>query len=128
MRSTVGPRRPSVVPEVCVKCEYLCPTLIGIDIDAKRNDWISLDLVECAIKDVNLGLVFLVDSATEDILHDAIFESSPDGVVWVIMIFELFKTRLIVFFLAGRFEPSSDMYTSLQKWPFRVWGGQAVPR
>ena len=98
MRSTVGPRRPSVVPEVCVKCEYLCPTLIGIDIDAKRNDWISLDLVECAIKDVNLGLVFLVDSATEDILHDAIFESSPDGVVWVIMIFELFKTRLIVFF------------------------------
>jgi hypothetical protein len=60
------------------------PKLIGIDIDAKRNEWISLDLMECASKDVNLGLIFLVDLATEDILHDAIFESSPDGVVWVI--------------------------------------------
>ena len=60
--------------------------LIGIDIDAKRNDWISLDLMECASKDLNLGLEFLVDSATEDILHDAIFESSSDGVVWVIIV------------------------------------------
>jgi hypothetical protein len=65
---------------------FVVSTLIGIvDIDAKRNDWISLDLMECAFKDVNLGLVFLVDSATEDILHDAVFESSPDGVVWVII-------------------------------------------
>ena len=60
--------------------------LIGIDIDAKRNDWISLDLMECAFRDLNLGLEFLVDSATEDILHDSIFESSSDGVVWVIIV------------------------------------------
>ena len=31
-------------------------------------------------------------------------------------------------FGAGYFEPSSDMYTSLQNWRLRVWGGQAVPR
>ena len=72
-----------------------------IDIDAKRNDWISLDLIECAFtgKDVNLGLIFLVDSATEDILHDAMFESSPDGMVWVItiVVMKYLKTRLIVF-------------------------------
>lgn len=71
--------------------------LIGIDIDAKRNDWISLDLMECASKDLNLGLEFLVDSATEDILHDAIFESSSDGVVWVIIVVMIYylKTRLM---------------------------------
>ena len=91
--------------------------LIGIDIDAKRNDWISLDLMECAFKDVNLGLVFLVDSATEDILHDAIFESSPDGVTWVsivvIGLFEIEINSVFLFWFAGRFEPSSDMYPSL---------------
>ena len=57
--------------------------------------------MKCAFKDVNLrlGLVFLVDSATEDILHDAIFESSPDGVVWVItVVMNYLKTRLMVFF------------------------------
>ena len=64
-----------------MRVSLVVPTLIGIDIDAQRNDWISLDLMECAFT-VNLGLVFLVDSATEVILHDAIFESSPDGVVW----------------------------------------------
>lgn len=73
--------------------------LIGIDIDAKRNDWISLDLMECASKDLNLGLEFLVDSATEDILHDAIFESSSDGVVWVIMVVMIYylKTRFLIY-------------------------------
>ena len=73
--------------------------LIGIDIDAKRNDWISLDLMECASKDLNLGLEFLVDSATEDILHDAIFESSSDGVVWVIIVVMIYylKTRFLIY-------------------------------
>ena len=73
--------------------------LIGIDIDAKRNDWISLDLMQCASKDLNLGLEFLVDSATEDILHDAIFESSSDGVVWVIMVVMIYylKTRFLIY-------------------------------
>ena len=88
-----------------------------VDIDAKGNDWISLDLMECAFKDVNLGLVFLVDSATEDILHDAIFESSPDGVTWVsivvIGLFEIEINSVFLFWFAGRFEPSSDMYPSL---------------
>lgn len=69
--------------------------LIDIDIDAKGNDWISLDLMECAVKDVNMGLVFLVDSATEDILHDAVFESSPDGMTWVsIVVIELFESEI----------------------------------
>ena len=97
-----------------MRVSCVVPTLIGIDIDAKRNDWISLDLMKCAFKDVNLrmGFVFLVDSATEDILHDAIFESSPDGVVWVIMNHFL-NTRLIYVFFTGCFEPSSDMFTSL---------------
>ena len=84
-----------------MRVSCVVPTLIGIDIDAKRNDWISLDLMKCAFKDVNLrmGFVFLVDSATEDILHDAIFESSPDGVVWVItVVMNYLKTRLMVFF------------------------------
>ena len=69
--------------------------LIDIDIDAKGNDWISLDLMECTLKDVNMGLVFLVDSATEDILHDAVFEWSPDGVTWVsIVVIELFESEI----------------------------------
>jgi hypothetical protein len=59
--------------------------LIDVDTDAKRNDWISLDLMQCVLLDGNLGLVFLVDLATEDILHDAIIEWSPDGVIWVIL-------------------------------------------
>ena len=94
---------------------FVAPALINIDIDAKRNDWISLDLMKCAFKDANLGLIFLVDSATEDILHDAIFESSPDRVVWVIIVvlYYYLKTRLIAF-LVGRFEPTSDMYISVQ--------------
>jgi hypothetical protein len=76
---------------------------------------------------VNLGLVFLVDSATEDILQDAIFKSSPDGVVWVIIVvIKLFGNETNSwFFFAGRLESSSDMYTSLQNWRL---GGQAVPR
>lgn len=81
-----------------MRVSFVVPTLIGTDIDAKRNDWISLDLMQCAFKDVNdLGLVFLVDLATEDILQDAIFESSSDGVVWVIIVVMDYylKTRLI---------------------------------
>ena len=68
-----------------MRLSFVVRTLIDIDIDAKRNDWISLDLIECPFKDVNLVLVLLVDSATEDILYDAIFELSPDGLVWVII-------------------------------------------
>lgn len=59
--------------------------LINIDLDARRNDWISLDLMQCVFFERNFGLVFLVDSAAEDILHDAIFELSPDSVNWVIV-------------------------------------------
>ena len=99
-----------------MRVSFVVPTLIGMDIlDAKRNDWISLDLMECTfINHVSLGLVFLVDSATEDILHDAIFESSRDGVVWVIIVvMKLFENEANdYFYFAGRFEPSSDMYTS----------------
>jgi len=51
--------------------------------NARRNDWISLDLMRCALSEGNPGLVFLVDLATQDILHDAIFESSADAVSWV---------------------------------------------
>lgn len=57
--------------------------LIDVDTDAKRNDWVSLDLMQCTLLDGNLELVFLVDLATENILHDAIIEWSPDGVIWV---------------------------------------------
>lgn len=42
--------------------------------------------MRCALLERDPELVFLIDSATEDILHDAIFETSPDGVRWVIIL------------------------------------------
>ena len=42
-------------------------------------------------------------------------------------LFENETKKIDFFFGAGYFEPSSDMYTSLQNWRLRVWGGQAVP-
>jgi len=65
---------------------FLRSMLNFINLGVRRNDWISLDLMRCALLEGGLRLVFLIDLVTEGILRDSMFELSPDSVSWVILL------------------------------------------
>lgn len=53
-----------------------------LGIDAKRGEWISLDLTRRHFYD-KLELVLEVDQQMEAILRKSVYESSEDGATWV---------------------------------------------
>jgi hypothetical protein len=56
--------------------------VLGVYIDAKRGEWISLDLTRRHLYD-KLELVLEVDQQMEAILRKSVYESSEDGANWV---------------------------------------------